>query len=405
MQNDVKNRFIRAINNPLLIGFFFLKQIQIFFINILFFKNHLIGKKNIVFEITALGEFWYVERIWSKLKGNKNLEIFISTKNDDFNFPRSKYIAYLEQYGFPKRNIISSRITSHIYTADLFLSPTAWSYGIPKGNIPKIQIFHTLGSKSLLEIDKLLRFNIIFLTGQQLLDRLTSDLFGKYAQAENIKVFEIGYPKSDALINRSYDREEIMRSLSIDPAKPTIIYAPNWERTASLHKMGRKIIETLAGMEINLLIKLHHASYHNPENFRQTGGIDWKKEMEKHSLLYSNVVHIFDFNSNPYLHVSDIMITDAGGVGFEYILLDKPIIYIDVPEYFAQYGVDGIDYWGRSGGVIINKPEELPEAVYWALNNPTEHSAIRKDLIHKLIYNPGNSADKAAEVILRLLNK
>ncbi|CAG1023461.1 Teichoic acid poly(glycerol phosphate) polymerase [Patescibacteria group bacterium] len=399
------NKFVKGIRYPGLIGSFLFKFLQIFYFNSLFYINHLSGKKNMIFEITSLGELWYVEPIWSKLKENKNIEIYFSARNDEFNFPWSEYILYLEQYGVSKKRIIFSKITSHIRSCDLFLSPTAWSYGIPRGDIPKIQIFHTLGSKSLLDLDKLLQFNAIFLTGPQIHDQLSLNFLKKYAQARKIKIFDIGYPKSDALINKSYNRDEIMRLLSINPAKPTIIYAPNWEVTASLHKMGNEIIQTLAKMDINLLVKLHHSSYHNPENIFKTGGIDWKKKMEQYSKMYPNVVHIFDFNSNPYLFVSDIMITDAGGVGFEYVLLNKPIIYIDVPEYFDQYGREGIDFWGRSAGNIIKKPEELPETIKKNLSNPEEYSDNRKELINKLIYNPGNAANKAAEAVLQLLAK
>ena len=127
--------------------------------------------------------------------------------------------------------------------------------------------------------------------------------------------------------------------------------------------------------------------------------------MEKYSQMYPNIINIFDFNSNPYLHVSDIMITDAGGVGFEYILLDKPVIFFDVPEYFERYGCSGIDYWGRKAGMIIKKPEEIQEAINSALNNPMERSDLRKELKNRLIYNPGNSARKASEIIIQILDK
>jgi hypothetical protein len=403
---NFKNKLIYSIKNIQKILSYISKKIKLFPIKLHFYINHLLGRKNLVFEITSPGEFWYVEPIWSMLKCHKDLSIFFSVENDGLTeLPWAEYIVYLVKNGVAKRKIIDSKKVALIDSADLFLSPTAWTTGIPHGDIPKIQIFHTLGSKSMLELDKLLQFNVLFLTGPEMKNKLTLNFFKKYVEAREIKFFEIGYPKSDALVKKSYDRDEIMRRLSLDPGKPIVIYAPNWEREASLHIMGHEIIKTLAEMEINLLLKLHHSSYRNPKHVHVTGGIDWKKEIQNYCRKYPNVINIFDFNSNPYLFVSDVMITDAGGVGFEYILLNKPIIFIDVPEYFEKYGKDGIDYWGRSAGTIIKKTQEIPEAVLKALSDPMEHSIQRNELIEKMTYNPGNSADKASSIVLQLLNK
>lgn len=397
---------IDYIKQPGLIKKYFIEQIQIFSIRVSFKLNHFLGKKNLVFHIASPGEFWYVEPIWNQLKWRKDFVLFFSVLNDgltELSWPQ--YIEYLVKNGVPREKIIDSKKILSISSMDLYLSSTAWISGIPKVDIPKIQIFHTLGSKSMKDLDNLLNFNILFLTGQEMKDQIFSNFFKLYPHAKDIKIFEIGYPKSDALINKSYNKEEIMKYLGLDPSKPTVIYAPNWELEASLYKMGYEIIRTLAKMNINVLIKLHHGSYRNPKQVSKTGGIDWKKEIEKYRQEYPNIINIFDFNSNPYLYVSDIMITDAGGVGFEYILLDKPVIFFDVPEYFERYGSSGIDYWGRKAGKMIKKPEDLQEAIKSALNNPIERSDMRKELKNRLIYNPGNSARKASEIIIQLLDR
>lgn len=402
----LERKCIDFIKQPGRFKKYFIEQFQIFSIKVSFKMNHFFGRKNLVFNITSPGEFWYVEPIWNQLKGRKDLVIFFSVLNDgltELSWPQ--YREYLVKNGVPREKIIDSKNILLISSVDLYLSPTAWTSAIPKTDIPKIQIFHTLGSKSMKDMDKLLNFNVLFLTGQEMKDQIFSDFFKRYPHAKDIKIFEIGYPKSDALINKSYNKEEIMTYLGLDPSKPTVIYAPNWEREASLYKNGYEIIRSLARMNINVLIKLHHGSYRNPRQLSKTGGIDWKKEIEKYRQEYPNITNIFDFNSNPYLHVSDIMITDAGGVGFEYMLLDKPLIFFDVPEYFEMYGSSGIDYWGRKAGMIIMKPEQIQEAINSALNNPMERSDMRRELKNRLIYNPGNSAQKASEIIIQLLDK
>ncbi len=407
IMQKLKKKIIKGINRPSLIWLYFSTRMNVLLINISFYINHLPGKKNLIFEITSPGEFWYVEPIWNKLKKDKQLEIYFSVRlnNDIPGLCWSDFMSLLTQCNLSENRIIPSDLARRTKYMDLFLSPTAWTESIPHESIPRIQIFHTIGSKSMLSLENLFKFNVLFLTGPNQKKEFEQKFIKKYpGKTELIRTFEVGYPKSDALIKKSYNKEKIMTDLSINPGKVTVIYAPNWELPASLHKTGHEIIQTLAKMDINLLIKLHHMSLRSPKDFNATGGVDWRNELKKYQQTYSNVTPIFDLNSNPYLYVSDIMVTDAGGVGFEYLLLDKPVIFVDVPEYFERYGCDGIDYWGRCAGIIVKKTEDIPKAVQRALDKPMELSPQRKELISKIIYNPGCSADKAAQIILQLLS-
>ena len=113
------------------------------------------------------------------------------------------------------------------------------------------------------------------------------------------------------------------------------------------------------------------------------------------------------------------MITDVSSVALEFIVLDKPVIYIDCPEYFkktlekvySEFGNSNPDYVkndpkanaGRHVGLIVKDINELPEAIYRSINNPTEFSDKRKKLAEKLCYNPGNASNVAANRILDLI--
>ena len=56
-----------------------------------------------------------------------------------------------------------------------------------------------------------------------------------------------------------------------------------------------------------------------------------------------------------YLFASDLLLTDASSVSNEYSLLDRPMVFIDVPELLKlaknkSLTVD-LDTWGRKAGV------------------------------------------------------
>lgn len=108
--------------------------------------------------------------------------------------------------------------------------------------------------------------------------------------------------------------------------------------------------------------------------------------------------------------------TDFSSVALEFIVLDKPVIYLDCPEYFEKtlklpaYDSDP-DYVrnnpranaGRHVGVVVEHVSQLATAVERCLANPRAGSQERRELAGMLLYNPGKGADAAATTILEML--
>ncbi|MCH8889793.1 MAG: CDP-glycerol glycerophosphotransferase family protein [Myxococcales bacterium] len=106
----------------------------------------------------------------------------------------------------------------------------------------------------------------------------------------------------------------------------------------------------------NLLIKPHdHAK----------NAIDWFKELARYE---NGVVRLVrDLDVVPYLHAADLLVTDASSVAVEYTLLDRPIIFMDVPQMFNKVrkrspSLD-LDTYGRKIGEIMSAKS--------LLNSPT----------------------------------
>ncbi len=70
-----------------------------------------------------------------------------------------------------------------------------------------------------------------------------------------------------------------------------------------------------------------------------SGGVDWHLKLNElcreHGALLAE-----DADISPYLAVADVLVTDHSSVGFEYMLLDRPIVVIDSPELIVRARVN-----------------------------------------------------------------
>ena len=97
----------------------------------------------------------------------------------------------------------------------------------------------------------------------------------------------------------------------------------------------------------------------------------------------------------PTLFAADLLITDASSVANEYALLDRPIVFLDVPELLAAAGGEGsaldLETWGRRGGEVVAGPADIVAAVERGLTDPGARSEVRREIMRDLFYNPGRA--------------
>jgi CDP-glycerol glycerophosphotransferase (TagB/SpsB family) len=200
----------------------------------------------------------------------------------------------------------------------------------------------------------------------------------------------IGFPKVDRLVDGSLDRAAIRRRLGLSGRRPVLLYAPTGQRGNSLETLGEEVIHRLRGSgRYDIIIKLHD---HPRDN-----SVDWPKRLRP--LLDRHTKLVRDFDIVPYLFVSDLLVSDASSVSSEYSLLDRPMVFLDVPEMIASIRAKGravdLDTWGRKGGVTVRWPDEAVDAVRESLAHPRRNSDVRRAMARDLFFNPGRAADAA----------
>jgi len=301
-------------------------------------------------------------------------------------------------------------------TMDLFLESEI--YG--RGPTQAIKVFVGHGQPNKFtnwSEENLQAFDVYFLYGQ-----LEREMFEVIRQSKpessgHIRLMDIGYPKLDAQMRGDYDRVEVLRGLGLDPELKTVIYAPAWDPGCSLRTSGLAIARTLLDLgDVNVIVKLHPVSMeprNSPYFEFYTGGICWEDEFKvfkdhpRFAFARQQLV-------NPLLVASDALLTDFSGVALEFMLLDRPVLYMDCPEFYEktqkEWGNDADmakndDRFnaGRNYGTVVPGVAELPGAVRRALARPEELSDRRREFIARFLYNPGNGAQTFVDAVEELL--
>jgi CDP-glycerol glycerophosphotransferase (TagB/SpsB family) len=172
-----------------------------------------------------------------------------------------------------------------------------------------------------------------------------------------------------------------------------VLYAPTGAHGNSLETCGEKLIERLVAADsYDLIVKPHD----HPK-----AAIDWYQRLAPLESEHLRLLRTPD--AIPCMYVSDLLISDASSIANEYLLLDRPIVFLDVPELLAAAGGEDdrldLDTWGRTGGTVVPNPDTAVDAVAAGLAHPEAQSERRGAIARDLFYNPGTATQAALEWI------
>lgn len=203
----------------------------------------------------------------------------------------------------------------------------------------------------------------------------------------------IGMPKLDCLVDGSFTRDEVLTSLGIDPARRTVLYAPTWSKHSSLGVMGEELVRRLGAAGYAVIAKLHDRSRQADDY--HSGGVDWGERLLP-LLQAGGGVLAPGSNSSSYLLGADVLITDHSSVGFEYLLLDRPLIRIHLPELLEKTDIEPVYVQLMSDAATsVNNVDELVAAVEDSFANPRQLSESRRAVAGEMFYKPGTATVRA----------
>jgi CDP-glycerol glycerophosphotransferase (TagB/SpsB family) len=260
----------------------------------------------------------------------------------------------------------------------------------------RIQMFHGVGGKYGFDAptDSLRAWDRLFFVNAR---RLNNCVAAGAVDAGSPAIRLIGMPKVDCLVDGSLDRDAVLRSIGLPPERPTVLYAPTWSPASSLNRVGIDLVERLRQLPINIIVKLHDRSCDRRPQY--SGGIDWRAALVPH-LQKGSAILAPGADICPYLVAADAMITDHSSAGFEYLLRDRPLVRIHVPELIDLANIHD-DYVRLLASVSesTSDVEDTIAAVERALANPDALSSTRRAIAADLFHEPGTATARCAAAL------
>jgi len=272
---------------------------------------------------------------------------------------------------------------------------------LPRGT-KRIQTFHGVAGKYGNVYDRpersLREWDRLFFINQR---RLNNFVAAGAIDADSPAARLVGMPKVDCLVDGSLERDAILESLGLDPSLRTVLYAPTWTPYSSLNAMGEELVHQLARAGFCVMVKLHDNS-RDPDP-RNSGGTDWAGRLTP--ILRNNGGHLAERGTvTPYLVAADVMISDHSSAGFEYLLLDRPLIRIEMPELIARTNIHP-EYVAllTAASAAARDAEGVVAEVERAYSDPNRLSAQRRAVAAELFYKPGTATDRAVTELYKVL--
>ena len=256
----------------------------------------------------------------------------------------------------------------------------------------RIQIFHGISFRNRAIRAENLGADFYFIVGPYMRRKFTE---GGLLPAGDPRAVEVGFPKTDGLVNRGSDRADVCARHGFDGDRPILLYAPTGLKHNSLELFGPEVIDRLVVSErFDLMVKLH--------DHPKAPSRDWATDLAQLEGPRFRLVR--DLDVIPLMAAADLLLTDASSVSSEFSLLDRPMVFLDTPRLIkAVSRLEGsmvdLDTWGRTGGMLVERPEDIVATVEASLARPTQDSAVRQAMKRDLFYNPGRATDAAMAFI------
>lgn len=217
-----------------------------------------------------------------------------------------------------------------------------------------------------------------------------------FMQDSQIKI--LGSPRIDTIFNCIKDEnlfmeKDINNIINMKKnGKKLFLYMPTYRDTGKSTTTwinSNTLYDFLEKNNIVLLCKLHPVDSNNL-NFQS-----------------NDLIYVIDNNSdiNAILKYTDALITDYSSVAFDYLLLDKPIIYHapDLDEYQQTCHGFYINFSDFTMGDVTSDTNQLINSMQKIIQGDDGYQSSRRDLREKLfIYGDDNNSKRVAQFIKQL---
>jgi CDP-glycerol glycerophosphotransferase (TagB/SpsB family) len=180
-------------------------------------------------------------------------------------------------------------------------------------------------------------------------------------------VHATGYARTDRLVSKAEDPAALRRAYGLPAQCKLVLFAPTWAQDAqgrSLYPFGQSeadFLEALSGVAAHCGATIMMRAHQNSGTQAGAG--------------YPNVLAVpagrFP-DTEGLLLVSDVLVCDWSSIAFDYLVLDRPTLFLDVPSPFRKGFSLGPEY---RFGPVLGSLDALLEQLRVALLRPDDYHA------------------------------
>jgi len=226
-------------------------------------------------------------------------------------------------------------------------------------------------------------------------DRLRSR-FATAFNADESTILSLGYPRNDVLFGPiegedvGFDADVLDDLATAGEKRDLVLYAPTWRET------GRDFVadadidferwnEWAHEHDATVVLKLHPATDVDVDD------------------AFDRVVELpSELDIHPAMRYADVLVTDYSSVYFDYLLLDRPIVFFpfDEEQYLSEDRELYFDYDETTPGPKAERFEELLDHLGDAVGDDDAYAADRERIREAFFdHTDGRSAERVVEAI------
>jgi CDP-glycerol glycerophosphotransferase (TagB/SpsB family) len=285
-----------------------------------------------------------------------------------------KQIEELQNYNLPVIQLNTSKANKHIAQSKYLIFDQAYKldFFIHKNQIT-IQLWHGIGLKTLPKISHI-KYDYFISTSTWTNDTNFNNIFiAKY-------YLNCGYPRNDFLLQKKdlplhliFCDKDIYNIVKKDKI---ILYMPTFREyllnnSNSLYNIipfnYEEFNKSLKNISMKLIIKLHPSI------------LSFFKDIKNRK--FSNIIfHPAQGDIYPILKYTDILITDYSSVAYDFLLLDRPIIFFDYDRDIYEENMGGFlfDYNEFTPGIKVQTQNDLIGALVMEDKYKQERKEIKE---------------------------
>ncbi len=344
------------------------------------------------------GLYYFVKRIYQL---NQTLPLFNKLGGKIINiieFPTS-YLYFTFKYGFSHTKLMANSLRNLDRVAKGLILCHSADDTVPEGkNYRRVFVYHGTSDKVFTLEDRRIDirwFEYYFITGPKDLYKLK--MYSRNPEFLDERIIKIGAFRSDAIINRTYNRDKILEKYGIKPgSKRIILYAPTWTwGGGTLRRCFEDFAEKIT-REYVLIVRPHTNDWSNIPYIHK-----WQRRNRvKNLYIFSKQYHdIMDF-----IHISDLMIGDNSAVNYDYAFTGKPIVIVkthsdDVFTPPDEYNIK------LCAPIFDPDRDNIMHTIEEAFSNKKYVKCLSNLVENSFYFNDGHAVDRACSFIVDELDR